>query len=178
MKRLTYILLATLLITLPCCQKHGKENTDTSIFIHLSETDSVDGNGMLQLLNTNGLSLLVYNNGMITHHDNRGIQDLLTLLNEQPERLKGAVVADKITGKASAALLAAGGAIALFTNVICTPAKELLQANGIEVYFSEEVPMIINRTGDGQCPMDARLQNINSVEEAAQILSTEIYTNL
>ena len=172
MKRYYTIIFTSLVLclTLLSCGSRNNKAAQESVFIHLSATDSVDGHAMLHLLNSNGLSLLVYNNGLITHHDNRGVQDLLTLLSEEPERLKGAVVADKITGKASASLLAAGGVRALFTNIICTSAKELLQSEGIEVYYGEEVPMIKNRLGDGQCPMDSRLQYISSIEEAVEIL--------
>ena len=166
-----YSLLLVLLFSVitTSCGRHVTAEKE-SAYIQLSTTDSVDGFALLEMLNNNGLSLIVYNDGYPTGHSSRGIYDLLTLINEQPKRLQGAVVADKITGKASASILIAGGIRALFTNVICSPAKQMLENAGVEVYCREEVPMIKNRAGNGQCPMDARLQNIESADEALEVL--------
>ena len=67
------------------------------------------GRQMLDMLNEQGLSLLVYSHGTLTTHDNRGVQDLVQLISDHPERLEGAIVADKVIGKAAAALMATGG---------------------------------------------------------------------
>ena len=128
------------------------------------------GEQMLEMLNEQGLSLLVYNNEVLTTHDNRGIQDLLALVSSQPERLKGAIVADKIIGKAAAALMTSCGVAEVHTNVICTPAREIFENAGIKIYATKEVPLILNREKSGMCPMDTRLQGIESVEECVEIL--------
>ena len=131
---------------------------------------TLEGFQMLDMLNEQGLSLLVYNHGELTTHTNRGVQDLLQLISDQPERLQGAVVADKIIGKAAAALMATGGAKEVHTNVICTPAKELFEKKGILVFATEEVPMILNRDRSGMCPIDSQLEGIESIEECVEIL--------
>ena len=105
---------------------------------------SIDGEQMLNQLNANSLSLLVRNHGLTTQHENRGVQDLLTLIQNDPKRLKGAVVADKIIGKAAAALMIAGGVKEVHTNIICTPARELFENADVVVKAREEVPMILN----------------------------------
>lgn len=131
---------------------------------------ALEGFQMLDMLNEQGLSLLVYNNGELTTHANRGIQDLLQLISEQPERLNGAVAADKIIGKSAAAIMIVGGVKQVHTNLICTPARELFEANGIRVFATEEVPMIYNRDRSGMCPMDTRINGIESVEECVAVL--------
>ena len=93
---------------------------------------SLTGCEMLDMLNEQGLSLLVYNNDSLSIHANRGVRDLLELLSAEPERLRGAIVADKIIGKAAAALMATGGVQEVHTNIICTPARELLEQEGIK----------------------------------------------
>lgn len=128
------------------------------------------GAQMLEMLNEQGLSLLVYKNDTLSTHTNRGIRDLLTLVATQPERLKGAIVADKVIGKSAAALMAAGGIVEVHTNVICTPARELLEGEQIKVFATKEVPQILNRDRSGICPMDTRLEGIESIEECVQIL--------
>ena len=128
------------------------------------------GAQMLEMLNEQGLSLLVYNDSTLTTHDNRGVQDLLALIGSQPERLQGAIVADKVIGKAAAALMATGGVVEVHTNVICTSARELLEYEGIKVYAAEEVPQILNRDKSGMCPIDSQLEGIETVEDCVEIL--------
>jgi len=132
-----------------------------------------EGFQMLEMLNRQGLSLLVFNDGELSTHANRGIQDLLSLISEQPERLNGAVVADKIIGRSAAAIMIAGGAKQVHTNLICTPARELFEANGVRIFATEEVAMILNRDRSGMCPMDTRIRDAESVEECVEILQAE-----
>ncbi|MBO7456476.1 MAG: DUF1893 domain-containing protein [Paludibacteraceae bacterium] len=131
---------------------------------------TIEGFQMLDMLNEQGLSLLVFNNGELTTHANRGVQDLLLLISEQPERLQGAVVADKIIGKAAAAIMAFGGVKEVHTNIICTPAKQLFEAQGIPVFATEEVPMILNRDKSSMCPIDTQIADIESIEECVEKL--------
>lgn len=131
---------------------------------------TIEGFQMLEMLNEQGLSLLVYNHGELTTHANRGVQDLLQLISEQPERLHGAVIADKIIGKAAAALMATGGVKEVHTNIICTPAKQLFESQGILVFATEEVPMILNRDKSSMCPIDTQIADIESIEECVAIL--------
>jgi len=133
-----------------------------------------EGFQMLKMLNQQGLSLLVYNHDSLTTHANRGIQDLLFLISEQPERLNGAVAADKIIGKSAAAIMIVGGVKQVHTNLICTPARELFEANGVRVFATEEVPMIYNRDRSGMCPMDTQINGIESVEECVAILQSAL----
>ncbi len=131
---------------------------------------SVEGFLMLDMLNQQGLSLLVFNHDSLTTHANRGVQDLLLLLSDQPERLKGAVAADKIIGKAAAAIMATGGVKEVHTNIISTPAKKLLEGQGIMVFATEEVPMILNRDRSSMCPIDTQIADIESIEECVNVL--------
>lgn len=131
---------------------------------------TLEGFQMLDMLNAQGLSLLVFNHGELTTHANRGIQDLLQLISEQPERLNGAVAADKVIGKSAAAIMIVGGVKEVHTNLICTPARELFEKEGILVFATEEVPMILNRDKSGMCPMDTQIANIESIDECVAVL--------
>lgn len=132
---------------------------------------SLTGCEMLDMLNEQGLSLLVYNNDSLSIHANRGVRDLLELLSAEPERLRGAIVADKIIGKAAAALMATGGVQEVHTNVICTPARELLEQEGIKVFAREEVEKILNKDKTHMCPIDSQLEGIETVEECVRVLN-------
>ena len=135
---------------------------------------TIEGFQMLDMLNEQGLSLLVFNHDSLTTHANRGVQDLLQLISEQPERLQGAVVADKIIGKAAAAIMATGGVREVHTNIICTPAKRLFEQQGILIFATEEVPMILNRDKSSMCPIDTQIADIESFEECVAILQARL----
>ena len=122
------------------------------------------GEQMLQQLNEQQISLLIYNNDSASDYHQHGVRDLLMLVQTEPERLQGSIVADKMVGKAAAALMVLGGVKEVHTNTICTPAKEMLQQAGIQVLFTDEVPYIINKAKTGQCPLDRRLNDIPAAE--------------
>lgn len=132
---------------------------------------SEQGAALLNILNAEHASLVVLNHDSLSIHTDRGVQDLLQLLNEEPERLRGAQVADKIVGRAAASLMVAGGVSEVHTNLISTPALKLLRDADIPVSFDEEVPQILNRDRSGQCPIDSRLNDAETVEECIEILN-------
>jgi len=169
-----YLLTAVLLVgVLTGCVKQEKKPLNAltaELSAAIAQGATLEGFQMLDMLNKQGLSLLVYNDRVLTTHQNRGVADLLQLISEHPERLKGAVVADKIIGKAAAAIMATGGVKEVHTNIICTPARELFEKEGILVFATEEVAMILNRDKSSMCPIDTRLEGIESIEECVQIL--------
>ncbi len=154
--------------------RHGIHTIEHAAKIGLGKREyrlvSIDGPDMLANLNAQGLSLLVRNHGITTEHTQRGVKDLINLLDQQPARLKGATVADKMIGKAAAALMIEGGVKRVYTNLICTPARELFEKAGIPVEATQEVPMILNRDRTGQCPMDSKLVDTDDVSECVRIL--------
>lgn len=108
---------------------------------------------LIKLLYSGHHSLVVAN-GEVCTFDGRGISDLYTLLTDDPGFLRGASVADKVVGKGAAALMVLGGVQEVYAGVISTPALDLFHENGIAVRFGQEVPNIINRSGDGICPVE------------------------
>ena len=131
---------------------------------------SIDGEDMLAKLNDQQISLIVRNAGQTTEYHQHGVQDLLSLVENEPQRLQGAVVADKTIGKAAAALMVVGGVKQAYTNTISTPAREMLEKAGIQVFANDEVEMILNRDRSGQCPMDKSLNETDDPQECVNIL--------
>ncbi|MBQ7449581.1 MAG: DUF1893 domain-containing protein [Paludibacteraceae bacterium] len=154
--------------------RHGVHTVEHAAKIGLGKREyelvQIDGQDLLKTLNENGLSLLVRNHGTTTMHQNKGVRDLLQLLADQPDRLKGAVVADKMIGKAAAALMIEGGVKEVHTNLICSPALKLLNDAKVKVVYAEEVPMILNRDRSGQCPIDSQIDGVESLSECLKIL--------
>ena len=99
----------------------------------------------------------------------RGVKPLLTLLGTGHPYL-GAMAADKTVGAGAAHLYVLLGIHALWANVVSTAALQILQDNGITVLYGECVPHIINREGNGICPIEAAVANIQSSKEAYKII--------
>lgn len=110
---------------------------------------------LIDILHDEGLTLVVKSeDGMLHRYTQRGVKDLLTLVTESPEILKGALIADKAVGKAAAACIVMGGVKHVHADVMSEPALALLQAHAIIAQYGQLVDHIINRTGDGWCPME------------------------
>lgn len=91
-----------------------------------------------------------------------GIKPLMIFLREDRHFFQDAVIADKVIGKAAALLMVLGGAVAVYGEVMSKSAMETLKENNIYFEYTTAVPYIKNRTGDGVCPMEAAVENINS----------------
>lgn len=103
--------------------------------------------------------------GDITHTSaERGVAPMLRLLDGGAD-LRGFAAADKVVGKAAAMLFVLAGVSSLCAEVISRPAAELLTDMGLEFSYSEITDMIINRKGDGQCPMELAVMDITDPKE-------------
>ena len=98
----------------------------------------------------------------------RGVKDLFRLLKEEPVMLRGAFIADKVVGKAAAALMVLGGVRELFADVISHPALELLAHYRVRVSYTVAVDHIINRTRTGWCPMEIRCRECTTADECLE----------
>lgn len=119
---------------------------------------------IIEMLHAGGYSCVIENEEIRTFTQ-RGVADLYELLNTNPSFLKKASVADKVIGKAAAALLILGGIKRLYTDVISTFALNLLSTSGIEVTYGKEVPFIENRTKTGWCPLETLCKECNDAND-------------
>ena len=104
-------------------------------------------------------------NGILTAQD-RGIKPILHWLSSAPAQLSRGCVADKVVGKAAALLFIQGGIAQLHTRIISQPALDALTAHHIPTTYDQLVPRIVNRAGDGLCPMESRVIAIDDPAEA------------
>lgn len=123
-----------------------------------------------ELLFTGRHSCVIANGNDIRTFNQRGIKDLYSLLKEEPGFLRGASVADKVVGKAAAALMILGGVKKIFADVIGLSALSFLRHAGMEVTFTQAVPYIINRNNTGMCPLEQLSMGKNSSFEILEIL--------
>lgn len=110
---------------------------------------------LIDILHNEQLTLVVKSkDGTIHRFTQRGVKDLLVLVTQQPQVLNEALIADKAVGKAAAACMVMGRVKHVHADVMSEPALALLQQHGVEAEYGTLVDHIINRTGDGWCPME------------------------
>ena len=117
------------------------------------------------LLSKTGSTCVICGNDVIITDKRRGVRPLLDLLDSEAT-VRGFSAADKVVGKAAAHLYCLLGIEDLFANVISQPALNVLQTVGIPVEYGQLVPAIKNRSGDGFCPMESAVWNIDDPHEA------------
>lgn len=120
---------------------------------------------------------ILIKNGDIIHRDNgRGVSPILRVLEmpEGAELLKGAYVADKIIGKAAAMLLVLGNAEYVYGELMSEAGKEFLERNNVPYDFGDVVKNINNFKGDGICPIEKSVLDVDVPEKAYDIIKATI----
>ena len=84
---------------------------------------------------------------------------------------ENAYVADKRIGKASALLLVYGKVRQVYTPVISKPAVKVFEDNNVKYRADEIVENIKNQSGTDLCPMEKKVMNIDSPQEAYELFS-------
>lgn len=103
----------------------------------------------------------------------RGVAPLLELV-ESGEALNGFCAADKVVGKATALLYRLLGVKAVYADVISDSALQTLYDGGITVIYGEKAPYIINRTGDGRCPMETATADLDDPTLAPEAIKRKL----
>ena len=119
------------------------------------------------------IAILTSSGEAITSRE-RGVATLMRLLAERAEVLRGAVVADKVVGRAAAALFVVGGCRRLHTAVLSRAGEGMLRGSAVEYTYDTLTEAIINRRGDGFCPMEMATSEAQSAAEAYAILKERV----
>ena len=117
------------------------------------------------LLESGGHTCVLYRDDTYLTDDRRGIRPLMELL-ESSRDVTGFSAADRVVGKAAAFLYCLLKVSCVYAGVISKPALQVLQAQGIPVFYSTLVPAIKNRTGDGFCPMETAVWDLEDPKKA------------
>lgn len=111
-------------------------------------------NEAIKLLHEGNYSCVIINKGDIRTFTQRGVADLYDLIQREPEFLKGSSIADKVVGKAAAALMILGEVKELYTDMISQSALELFLGTTVNVTFRDKVTNIQNRDKSDWCPLE------------------------
>lgn len=125
---------------------------------------------LIEILRREKCSLVVKNHGIVTTYSKPGVRDLEYLLDHDPEMLHGATIADKVIGKAAAAMVVVGGVKELYAEVMSTKAIPLLEEAGIAYTYGTLVDTI--KEEGGRCQLEKITAPATTPEETVALLRT------
>ena len=123
----------------------------------------------IHLIEQDTAACVVIRGGVIARAEmGRGIGPVLKLYDEGA--LEGAYVVDKIIGKAAAMIMTEGGVTGCYGLTMSRAAYDWLTDHGVKADCRERVDVIINRAGDGMCPMEETVLDIDDAKEGIEAL--------
>lgn len=124
-----------------------------------------------EILNKNGCSLVVRNvQGDISIYSKKGVRDLVWLLDNEPERLQSAEVADKIVGKAAAALMIVAKVSSIYAEVLSLQAVPFLTKANIPVQFNTLTNNIQIQENENRCRLEEIVADAKTPQQAEALL--------
>lgn len=112
-----------------------------------------------KLYNKQASLIVMFEDGTIEEYYNPRIKDIVSILRENKEALKDAIVADKVIGKVVASLLTVAGVKELYADVISELAVPVLEKNKVKYDYKNKVEYIINNEKTGMCPMENKFKD-------------------
>lgn len=125
---------------------------------------------LIEILRREKCSLVVKNHGIVTTYSKPGVRDLEHLLDHDPEMLQGATIADKVIGKAAAAMVVVGGVKELYAEAMSKKAIPFLEEAGIAYTYGTLVDTI-KEEGD-RCQLEKITAPATTPEETVALLRT------
>ena len=110
--------------------------------------------------NLKGHSICLCKDGAYFTDDGRGISPMLRFIGEGRD-LVGCSAADIIVGKAAAMLFVKAGIREVYGEVTSQAGYDYLTAHDIPCTYGTLTQKIINRAGDGVCPMEQTVAQID-----------------
>ncbi len=143
------------------------------IVLSLTRKKKITLSDAVKLIGKGKASSIVFQDGQLLKIDlARGISPILSMYDEG--FLSGATVADKIVGKAAAMIFTLGGAKECYGETMSQKAYDWLTEHGVKATYGTLVEEIINRQGNGPCPMEATVKNITDEKLAMVLLRAKV----
>lgn len=117
---------------------------------------------------------LIVNGQIMATAKGRGIKPLIEMCQANVDSANGAVLADKIIGRAASFIAIHFGIKAIYGETMSKGAVKLLIEYSVETAQNTLADEIRNRANTGICPMDSAVLNITAVDEAVARLKEEI----
>ena len=118
----------------------------------------------IQKLKESGASVVFVDiEGKCHAFEGRGVQPLLDRV-MAGERFPGGAMADKLVGKAAAAMAVLLGVTCVYGEIMSESGRDYLAARGVAHSCGELISHIMNRTEDDICPMEKAVQGLEDPE--------------
>ncbi len=104
----------------------------------------------------------------------RGVAPMISVIDSGTD-VKGYSAADKVVGKAVAMLFCHAGITEIYAEVMSRSAAKFLCENDIPFTYGALTDKIINRKGDGICPMEQATAEVSDTAEAVRIIKKKLY---
>ncbi|MCL2556446.1 MAG: DUF1893 domain-containing protein [Firmicutes bacterium] len=128
-----------------------------------------------QLIENGQACLVIIKGGKIVHTDTRtGITAVLDLLENSNELLKGAIIVDKVVGKAAASLFILGKIGFIYGITMSRPAKSILEEANAGIKHDIMVDVIQNRTKTGACIIEQCIYDIFNPNDALTAIKIKL----
>lgn len=121
----------------------------------------------------NGYSVCLCKDGDVQLSGGKGISFIAFFARDKKD-FTGYSVADKIVGKAAAHIYTLLGVKEVYAKVMSEEGLKILTQSGISATYEELVSKIINRAGDGICPMEMAVRNLDDPHLALQAVLNKI----
>jgi Domain of unknown function (DUF1893) len=119
--------------------------------------------------------VIVKNGDALIKKKGDGIRPILEVIGELKEEIQGSIIGDRILGKASALLCRYSKAKGVYSPQATKTAIAVLIIAGIPSQIDEMIPYIKNRDGNDVCPFEKMLSDIDSPEEAYEVLKEKVF---
>lgn len=131
----------------------------------------------LEHLEKSGKSLIICKGGrVIFESDSQGIRPHIEALEKLGRKsLKGSIILDKIVGRAAALLILYSSASKVYTLLVSSGARSLLESHKVGLIFREETPFIKMKDGVFLCPFERMVQDVSDPEYAYNIITRRLY---
>lgn len=118
-----------------------------------------------KLLKDGGYTCVLYKDGTLYTSTERGVAPMLEFI-DSGTNLRGFSAADKVIGKAAAMLFCHAEVAEVYADVMSKAAADFLSERNIPFSYGKLTAKIINRRGDGICPMEQVTADINDTDKA------------
>ncbi len=118
--------------------------------------------------------IIYRNDEVIFTSEHKGVRPMMEYMKMYGPSEEPLTVIDRIMGRGAVMLAILINAKTIKTPLISETALELAEQNCLRVVAEKVVPYIINRTGDGRCPIETAVLGIEDVQEGYKAIQAAI----
>lgn len=118
--------------------------------------------------------LVITDGEFLFSSDERGVTALLDLIEKKKYNLSNFSAADKVIGRGAALIYVKMKIKEVHGTVMSEKAKEIFELYSVPFCYDTLVPFIVNRKGDGMCPVEKATENITDCEKAHTVIKETV----